>query len=175
MAKHIVKCFFCGEQFDTNKEPFVMATARRYAHKSCAEKHEKEKTEEEQDKEKLEEYIKQLFNTDEISSKNKKQIEKFKKDNNFTYSGIMRSLIYFYEVKGNSIDKAHGSLGIVPWIYSEAYQYYYDLWLAQQRNEDKVLDDYKPNEIIITITPPERKIKKRKLFTFLDSKESDNI
>lgn len=173
MAKHLVKCLYCGETFDANKEPFVMANSRRYAHKNCAEKHEKEKTKEQLDKEALEKYIKQLFNVNKISVKIQKQIDQYIKENNYTYSGIRRSLVYFFEIKNNPIEKANGGIGIVPWVYQEAYNYYYNLWLAQQRNSDKDIKDYRPNEIIITISPPERKIKKRKLFSFLD-KETDD-
>jgi hypothetical protein len=46
---------------------------------------------------------------------------------NYTYSGIHRSLEYFYEVKGNSLDKANGGIGIVPFVYQDAYNYYYSL------------------------------------------------
>ena len=60
---------------------------------------------------------------------------------------------------------------IVPYIYQQAYRYYYSLWEAQQKNENKVVQEYVPvvKEIVIPI--PERKIKKRKLFAFLDEEE----
>ena len=150
-----------------------MINSRRYAHLTCAEKNKKEKTKEEIDKENLQKYIKQLFGLSTLSAKINKQIDRFVKENQYTYSGIHRSLIYFYEIKRNSVDKANESLGIVPWIYDEAKRYYYNLWLAQQKNSDKVIEDYKPNEIIITISPPERKVKKRKIFSFLDKENKD--
>lgn len=109
-----------------------------------------------------------MFNTNTISAKIKKQIERYIKENNFSYSGIRRSLIYFYEVKQNSLEKSNDGIGIVPWIYQEAYQYYYNLWLAQQRNQNKNVEEYKAHTITISIAPPKRKIKKRKLFSFLD-------
>lgn len=171
--KHLVKCPYCGETFDANKEPFVMVNSRRYAHKKCAEKKEKEKSKEEIDKENLQKYIKQLFGINTLSAKINKQIDRFIKENEYTYSGIHRSLIYFYEIKKNPIDKANEGLGIVPWIYEEAKRYYYNLWLAQQRNTNKVIEDYKPKEVIITIPPPERKVKRRKIFSFLDKEEKD--
>ena len=82
-------------------------------------------------------------------------------------------MFYFYEVKRNSLDKSNDGIGIVPWVYQEAYNYYYSLWEAQNRNQNKVIDDYKPNEIIITIPPPRRKLKKSKLFSFLDKEETE--
>ena len=173
MAKHMVKCFYCGQQFDASREPFVMAKARRYAHKSCAENYQSSLTQEQKDRQELENYIKILFHTTSISTKIEKQIEKYISENHYSYSGIQRSLFYFYEIKKNSLDKANGGIGIVPYIYQEAYNYYYTIWLAQQQNQDKVIQDYKPQEIVITIPPPQRKIKKRKLFRFLDE-EANN-
>ena len=51
----------------------------------------------------------------------------------------MKSLVYFYQVKGNPISKANGALGIVPYVYQDAYNYYYSLFMAQQANKDKTL------------------------------------
>lgn len=149
-----------------------MINSRRYAHISCAEKQQKEKTKEELDKEELENYIKQLFGITQLTPKIKKQITKYIKEENYSYSGIRRSLVYFYEIKHNSLEKSNDGIGIVPWVYSDAYNYYYNLWLAQQKNQDKNIDDYKPKEIVITIPPPERKIKKKTLFSFLDKEET---
>lgn len=173
MAKHLVKCFYCGEIFDAAKEPFIMANSRRYAHVECAKQHEAQLTEEDKARIELEKYVKQLLNISSITPKIKKQIEKYITENQYTYSGIHRSLIYFYEIKKNDISKANGGLGIVPYVYQEAYNYYYNIWLAQQTNENKNLEQYKPKEVIITITPPKRRIKKRKLFKFLDE-EADS-
>ena len=149
-----------------------MINSRRYAHISCAEKQQKEKTKEELDKEELENYIKQLFGITQLTPKIKKQIKKYIKEENYSYSGIRRSLVYFYEIKHNYLEKSNDGIGIVPWVYSDAYNYYYNLWLAQQKNQDKNIDDYKPKEIVITIPPPERKIKKKTLFSFLDKEET---
>lgn len=41
---HKVKCFFCKQEFDRDKEPYVMVNARRYAHKKCAVGTENEQT-----------------------------------------------------------------------------------------------------------------------------------
>ena len=50
---------------------------------------------------------------------------------------MLKALIYFYEVKGNSVEKANGGIGIIPWIYKDAYNYYYDLWMIKQRNKNR--------------------------------------
>ena len=50
MAKHMVKCLYCGQMFDANTEPFVKPNARRYAHVACARTEEETQTQEEKDK-----------------------------------------------------------------------------------------------------------------------------
>ncbi len=51
---------------------------------------------------------------------------------------MLKSLKWWYEVKGNSKDSSNGRIGIIPYIYKDAYNYYYNLYLAQQRNKDVV-------------------------------------
>ena len=42
------------------------------------------------------------------------------KEYNFSYSGILRTLIYFYDIRGNTIEASNGGIGIVPYVYEEA-------------------------------------------------------
>lgn len=169
MAKHIVKCSICGQQFDANETPYEKThSGRRYAHKECFENQEKLKTQEQKDKEQLELYIKHLFNSTTINPRTYRLIKQYIDEYNYTYKGIFQALTYFYEVKGNSIDKANGSIGIVPFIYQDAYNYYYSLWLARQRNEEKIIKNYEPAVIEVVIPRPQRKVTKRELFSFLD-------
>lgn len=100
------------------------------------------------------------------------QIKKYIQDHpEYTYSGIKRTLEYFYEIKKNPIEKARGGIGIVPWIYEEAKRYYYNQWLLSQKNAEKNIADYIPKVRNIVIKPPKREPKKRKIFTFLDKEE----
>lgn len=168
MAKHIVKCLYCGKNFDANEELFVKV-GRRYAHTTCAEEYEAIKTKEEKDKEELEKYILNLLKEEKISVKVRRQIKTYIEENNYTYSGILKALIYFYEIKGNPIDKANGGIGIVPYVYNDAFNYYYELWLANQKNEHKLIEQYVPQIEEVRIPVPQRKEKRRKLFSFLDS------
>ena len=46
MAKHMVKCLYCGQMFDANIEPFVKPNARRYALKHYYGKEFREEVEE---------------------------------------------------------------------------------------------------------------------------------
>lgn len=182
MAKHTVICKYCKKSFDANAEEYVKPVTNRYAHKACHEaylkqleedkqKKEKQKTQEQKDKEDLENYIKQLFNIPKITVKIKKQIDKFHSEYQYSYSGIKLSLTYFFEVQHNDLSKANDGIGIVPYIYLEAKRYYYELWLAQQKNKDKSLEEYKPKEIEICIPPPQVKPRRKKIFLFLDKEE----
>lgn len=146
----------------------VVISEGKYAHKKCVELEDKREL---TDKEKLDRYIMKLFGTEYVHQRVRKQINTYISDYNYSYSGIQRTLTYFYEIKGNSLDKANGGIGIVPYVYQDAYNYYYALWEAGQKNQNKNISDFVPKEKVITISPPQRKLKKRKLFTFLDEEE----
>ena len=122
----------------------------------------------EKDKNALEEYIMKLFNISYIDPKVRKQIKQFVDEYHYTYSGIHKALIYHYEIKSGDLSKANGGIGIVPYVYQNAYRYYYALWEAQQKNEHKIIQEYVPKVKEIVIPIPQRQVKKRKLFSFLD-------
>lgn len=167
---HPVICSVCGKKFDRDKVKCVKTGARRYAHYECKPDGkivESSIPQEDPDLTKLKEYINQLFGKNANWAQINRQIKIYTTENNYSYSGILKSLVYFYGIKGNSIDKANGALGIVPFIYQDAYNYYYDLFLAQSRNEQKDISEIGNKTIEITIRPPERPVKKR-LFKFLD-------
>ena len=168
---HRVKCYYCGKTFDRDKEEFVLVSTRRYAHKSCADGAQKSEFQEVKDKEELEAYIMKLFNTEYVDARIQKQIKQYKEDYNFSYSGMRKALYYFYEIKGNSLEKSNGGIGILPYIYKRAHDYYYALWQAQQNNVTKDIQAYVPKVKEIVIPNPERQVKQRQLFTFLDKEE----
>lgn len=172
---HNVKCLYCGKTFDRDKcTDFVQINSRRYAHTACHTEHLAQLSQEEKDLIALETYIKKLLNIDTINARIKKQINDYKNNQHYSYIGILKALMYFYEVKGNSTEKANGGIGIVPYIYQEAHNYYYRIWMAKQTNEVKPIEQYSsPPARVIVIPPPKRVEKKRKLFTFLDEDEEE--
>lgn len=171
---HKVKCYYCGQYFDRDKVPCTQVTSNRYAHKDCSLSDDEKRKQELKDKEELEQYIIKLLKIDYVDARIQLQIKQYINDYNFTYSGIRKALIYFYEIKGNSIDKANGGIGIVPYVYKNAYNYYLALWQAQQRNDNKVIEEYVPVVKEIVIPRPTCKVKKRELFTFLDKENEEN-
>ena len=168
---HIVTCVYCKKKFDRDKVPFVQISQRRYAHKECSEQENQRLFKEEADKIALENYIIQLLKLEYITPRIRKQLNTYQEQYGYTYSGMHKALIYFYEIKGNSVEKANGGVGIIPYVYQDAYNYYYALWEAKQANKDKEIETYIPVEEVVRIPVPQRKLKKRKLFTFLDEEE----
>ena len=171
---HYVTCAICKERFDRDKYPAVLVSSRRYAHATCAGTLSPEEEKIQRDKKQLDDYIIELFNLEHMDGRITLQIQKYMQDHpEYTYSGIKRTLEYFYKVKGNSIEKANGGIGIVPWVYEEAKRYYYNQWLLSQKNAEKDIESYIPKVKEITIKPPKREPKKRKLFMFLDEEAED--
>lgn len=169
MAAHYVTCVYCGERFNRDKEPTTQVSARRYAHKKCAENHEANKSQEEKDLEALEKYIMHLFDESYVNARVRKQLKEYKEQYHFTYSGILKTLIYWYEIKGNSTEKANGGIGIIPYVYNDALKYYYALYLAKLANESKDIEKYKPKEKVIEILPP--KVQPKKVRLLFEDKE----
>ena len=155
MAHHYVKCLYCNKQFDRDVEPTKQVSSRRYAHIKCWEEHQANMTQEERDIEAFYNYTKNLFGEDYNYILTKKLAEKYVKENNFTYSGMLKTLKWYYEKEGNSIEKSNGSIGILPYIYQQALNYYYALYQAQLINKEKDLSNFMlPKERVIIIESP---------------------
>lgn len=173
---HYVICTICKKRFDRDKYPAVLISSRRYAHALCAGALSEEEKKQEQDRQDLEQYIIKLFNLEHIDGKITLQIKRYLQEHpDYTYSGIKRTLEYFYDIKKNPIKNANWGIGIVPWVYDEAKRYYYNQWLLSQKNSDKNISEYIPKVRNITIKPPKREPRKRKIFTFLDEEEKKNL
>ena len=163
MAKAMVKCKFCGEQFDRNDPNIeVVKLNRRYAHKACYDKQDKELLQEQEDQAALYQYIK--VNFDFI--RNKRLIESYKEKHNFSYSGMLKALKWYYEIENGSKEKANGGVGILPYIYEQAYRYYFDLYQKQQQNAD--VAPYQLSVQVVTIPSPRAVVTKPKLFDLGD-------
>lgn len=164
-TNHYVICPYCSQRFNRDKVLFVLVGTRRYAHKECAEKYEEKLSKDEKDKKELEDYILKLFNISTITSHIQKQIKDYIQNKHYTYSGILKTLKWFYEVKGNTTEKSNGGIGIVPFIYDECYDYYYNLYLANTTNKQEDIQKFiELKAKTIFITSPRANTKKPKLF-----------
>ena len=155
---HLVKCTICNQTFDRDKIEYVKTSARRYAHLACQKKENGMLSEEEDARLKIYEYTKNLFKSHYNKLRIDSQLSKIMKENtNYTYSGILKSLIYWYEVRHGDVEKSYYGLGIIPYIYDQAYQYYYSIWAAQQSNKDKDINDYiSTQDTVVRISTPKR-------------------
>lgn len=166
---HKVTCVYCRQTFDRDKEPFVQISERRYAHQACAEKIQREKTQEEKDFESLLSYIHLLLKENYVEARIIKQIKTFRETYQYTYSGMIGTLAYWYEIKGNPIDKANGGIGIIPYIYLEAKNYYEKMNAATNINNN--IYNYKAQMRIIEIDAPQPQSQQPRLFKL---EEEDN-
>lgn len=163
---HIVTCTVCGKKFDRDTIQAVKVGTRRYAHQECKPDGElvplAVKKEVNSDLIKLKEYITKIYGDTANWALINRQLKKFQEENKYSLSGILKSLVYFYDIKGNPVDKSNGGIGIVPFTYQAAYNYYFSIFMAQQANENKVAN----NKVIeITIKPPKgRNYLKREFF-----------
>lgn len=146
---HWVKCLFCGKTFDADNEEFVMPNSRRYAHKICAENHIDYKS-------KIHAFMKEKLNSQYSYTKIESQIKKIKAQDKIDDKIIYETLVYWYNILGNSTEKANGGIGIVPYVYSQ-----YLKWAKEQENNSKInknkrISDYvnkNPRVVEGVITP----------------------
>lgn len=148
MAK--VKCAICGQTFDYEKVQGVKYGARRYAHLACYPdgelvplKVKEGPPKRNQEREELLNYCKQLFKTERLSPKILSQIKRYVEEYQYSYSGILNTLKWWYEIKGNSLGEYGATLGIVPHVYDEAKEYFYAIYLAQKLNANAEMHETK--------------------------------
>jgi len=175
MGVHMVKCLYCGKIFDAQEDGkdivWFKPRGNRYAHIECGKQHEANQTQEEKDYNKLYQYVKQEQGKNFDFVRFKKTIETWQKEYNFTYNGMYYTLIYFYEVKKNSKTKfIDGSIGIIPFCYKEAENYYYNIYMASKKAGTGNYNSTMSRSI--EIPPPAAKIKPPKLFN-LDMEDDD--
>lgn len=148
---HIVKCLFCGKSFDRDKEPFVKAGARRYAHEKCAEGQNKNLLQEENDKNQFFQYVKNIYGSDYNYVMINRQALNFIKQYGYTWSGMTGCLHWFYNIKHGNIEEGHGGIGIIPYIYEDVKKYYQERYLTENKNKNKKM---RRQVIEFNIVPP---------------------
>lgn len=157
-----ILCFYCKKMIPKDN------ISRYISEKVCV--CDKCKDREPTDEEKLNEYLMKLFNLDYIDQALKKRAETFVTKNGYTYSGMLGTLKYFYEVLRNPIP-AKPTIGIIPYIYWEAKKYYIEIYQARANNKKSIIEN---KEFVVEISKP--KIKKKSFkYNFFEFLEGDNI
>ena len=133
---HKVKCYYCGKEFDRDKEEAVKVGARRYAHKTCSPYDvTDEKTLEQMEKDAFFEVVKRIYGKDYNFMLINSQAEEYMKQFGYTWSGMRGCLHWFYEINHGSLEEGHGGVGIIPYIYDEVKEYYQNLYQTQEKNK----------------------------------------
>lgn len=175
MPGHYVKCLYCGETFDAKADEqdivWFKPRTNRYAHIKCSEERQEEDKITDEEFDALYRYVKEQQGKNFNFVQFQRVTSSWKKDYGYTYSGMLKSLLYFYEVKGNSKEKfREGSIGIIPFCYTQAYNYYYDIYVASQRAGTGTYNSEAKREI--EIDAPAAKKEPPKLFN-LGSEDED--
>ena len=152
MANRLVKCPYCGKSFNKDIMPYYK-DGRRYYHIECWARELTNRTADQKQKAELDNYIRVLFNVHDIPPKIERQIKTFHQEYGYTYNNIKMSLVYYYEIKHGDLKKANGGIGIVPFIYEQARNYYYQIQINQNNNNNKT-DEYTHDIVNIKIKNP---------------------
>lgn len=158
-----VKCPGCGIFFYRDEEENLFIK-NRYWHTKCYKAEQEKQSASDSAITELDNYIIELFSADYVSARIRKQIKDMIDHYGFTYSGILGTLKYWYEVKGNQISKSNNGIGIVPYVYADARKYYETIFYANQLNKEDI--DLIPDKRIITITSPKVSHNFNKVFDF---------
>lgn len=150
------KCPYCDIYFYRDQEEHTLIK-NRYWHKKCYEEFQEKQNVSVKAITELENYICELFSLDHVSARVKKQIKDMTDVNSYSYSGILSTLRYWYEIKGGDRKKANGGIGIVPFVYEDARKYYEGIYNAQQSNKGVVLNPSEGESKKVTIKSPRNK------------------
>lgn len=167
-----VKCPGCSIYFYRDEEPNVNIK-NRYWHKKCYDEFVSKQSSSEKSIQELEEYIKTLFGADYVSARIRKQLKDMIDHYHFTYSGILGTLKYWYEIKQNSLEKANNGIGIIPYVYEDAKKYYETIFYASQLNQHVSYFEAEKKQIVIS--SPKTKNKLNLVFDFDSLEERINI
>lgn len=121
----MVRCAFCQNLVD--KDEAIRHNEKNF-HKICYDDYLSRKE--------VIKYVAKLFgfkNEEKPGPKINSQLKTFTTKYPFTYKGILNALTYHFEVKNGSKTKADEGIGIVPYVYEEAQEYYSRLTNKQEK------------------------------------------
>jgi len=73
----------------------------------------------------------------------------------YTYTGIQRTLYYFYELQGNKVGEHRKTIGIVPYCYDEAKVFFETAYEASKANADFAEEN---KTVHVKVKPKDRRI-----------------
>ena len=160
-----VKCPYCGQSFQRENTEFVQL-GRRYAHKECADIVKQ-----------IHDYMQHKLGEGYSKTKVESQIKNFVSKEGMSIDAIYKTLIYWYDIKKSSTDQANGGIGIVPYVYKDATEYWTNIeWKKHgfmQAVEEQIFE--RANREVIKIKRPTTKKKKSKYdLNLIEGAEEDD-
>ena len=120
------KCPECEYQVDKDTQRWFKHSGKTY-HEECYQKFEVRKTH----RNELLAYICELYKIPVPNGFMLKQIKEFQEDYGYTLKGMELALKFFHSIKKNSVDGR--GIGIIPYIYDDAREYYTQLAIIKQK------------------------------------------
>ncbi len=149
-------CRVCKQEVDKSKDDWIMPSKNWYYHKTCYGKFKdgKEIKKDEDYTQLIFDYIARDLKVSYDYYKIKAQINNFMK-NGMTCKGILFTLKYYYDRNGKEYwDRGYGGIGIVPYYYKEATEYWTNIENMRQGSCEQFI-----NQIKELKAKPEKKIK----------------
>lgn len=119
----VVRCCYCLERSD--KAGMVSINGKNY-HPACAQLY--------TDKQDLYKTINRIFGLKAPGPANMQLIKKYA-EQGYTFRGMNRALKYFYDIKQRTTTQAEERIGIIPYVYQEAQQYFLQQDLEMEKRE----------------------------------------
>lgn len=126
-----LKCLYCEGVIDKVADfgQYDKVTSNRYAHNECIKNQDKKEFVINKIHNKMRAILKNKYNKNKINQQIQELLDEGKSE-----VGILKTLEYWYDHKGNSSESAKGGIGIVSYVYGEALDYYDTLEKATKQN-----------------------------------------
>ena len=146
------KCPHCNNEVK-EEDAIYNTKTKRYYHEFCYN--------ELLERKQLCDYICELFNYKKPSVRIYQQMTSYY-GQGVSYSDMLLTLKYFYEIKKGDINKSQGGIGIIPYVLEEAREF----TTLEKIEQDKLIAKFEQNEQIkeikiIHIAEPQNKNKKQ--------------
>lgn len=148
------KCKWCNKIIDRTNNNFIK-TNKGYYHNDCYNQFELNK----QHMNELYAYICEIYKIECPTGQMFKQIKEYKEKRNYTYKGMELTLRYICEVEKKQLrNAAESGLGLIPFYYEKAKQYYINLYSVQKSFKNIEIN----NKVeILYLNPPKTKRKNK--------------
>ncbi len=136
----MVTCGGCKIKFDRaiHEAEFIKG---KWYHEGCAQI--------KKDKMKLDAYICKTFQLKSPGPTNNILIKKYKEEKGYSFTGMLNALKYFYEIKKHPTDKSEERVGIIPYVYNDAQEYF--RIQEEKNNRTSKSNNTKEEQIVVNL------------------------